>query len=65
MHHRCVAIRSSALLGGIKESHFEKVSILPLYLKNSKLLTPVFAQGHQSVGCQAKAKAFKNTRSGF
>jgi hypothetical protein len=44
---------------------FDKVSILPLYFLSSKLPTTVFAQGHQSVGCRAKAKAFKNTRSGF
>jgi hypothetical protein len=30
-----------------------------------RLPTTVFAQGHQPVGCRAKAKAFKNTRSGF
>ena len=64
MHHRCVAIRSSALLVASKKVIW-KGKHLQLYFIIANLLTTVFAQGHQSVGCRAKAKAFKNTRSGF
>jgi hypothetical protein len=53
------------IAGGIKESHLKKKASYNYISKIANFPTTVFAQGHQSVGCRAKAKAFENTRSGF